>query len=456
MASLSNLDFVLIFLYFIILLLVGYFTSRKQKDEDYLIAGRKLGPWSTMATLNASKTGSIVMTFVALVYLWGIAALWYFIGAVIGILVFLLFALKLKENSKHRFYTLADYFRYNYGKTPAICASLITVLLMFGFMVINLIAGTKIFMFFTDWPFWLCAIIMVLVVLIYLLMGGFKAVVRTDIIQYIAIVFILIVLALILFKGSLIPASEWNFFKADIITITGFFIGGILMPFAMPDVWRRVYAAKNKKILKKGMLISAPIYAFVGFLLGLVALTVKANFPEIDPDLALIHGFGHLLPQGLVGLSVVFLFAAIMSSIDTYFFTGSSAIVQDFFKLNKKKTVKNIKRTIFVLAILGTLISILIQSLIIGSYIFIAFILVLATVVVATWIKKRIRSLSLTIGFLAGSISIIFLLVYYMIFVGEIALEIVIIGILLTIVGLIIGGIASHFKHRKRQPILAE
>ena len=92
---LSTLDFVLIGAYFVVLLIIGYFSSRRQKDEDYLIAERKLGAWSTMATVNASKTGAILMAFVALVYLWGFSAIWYFIGMVLGFLVFIPFAIKL-------------------------------------------------------------------------------------------------------------------------------------------------------------------------------------------------------------------------------------------------------------------------------------------------------------------------------------------------------------------------
>ena len=232
MVALSNLDFLLIFAYFVVLLIIGYFTSRRQKPEDYLIAERKLGTWRTMATMNASKSGSILMTFVALTYLWGFSALWYFIGVVTGAVLFIPFALRLKEQSKQRFYTLADYFKHNYGKIAAVFASLISIFLMFGLGVINLIAGTKIFLFFTGWPFYLCAIIMVSIILIYLLLGGFRAVAKTDIIQYIAMIFILFMLTLVLFKGSLIPVSEWNFFRADIGTIVGFFLVGILFPFA--------------------------------------------------------------------------------------------------------------------------------------------------------------------------------------------------------------------------------
>ena len=143
MESLTKLDFLLIFAYFIILLAIGYFTSRKQKDEDYLIAERKLGSWSTMATINASKTGSIMMIFIAFIYIWGFSALWYFIGMICGMFIFIPFALRLKDKSQQRFYTLAHYFKYLYGKKAAFFASVLTIFMMFGFLVLNLIAGTK-------------------------------------------------------------------------------------------------------------------------------------------------------------------------------------------------------------------------------------------------------------------------------------------------------------------------
>ena len=453
MVNLSNLDFILIFIYFFILLAVGYFTSRKQTTEDYLIAERKLGVWSTMATTNASKTGSILMIFVAMVYVFGFSALWYFIGMVVGIFIFLPFALRLKDNSQQRFYTLADYFKYNYGKNAAILASLLTIFLMFGFFVLNLIAGTKIFVFFTGWSFWICAIIMIFIVLLYLLMGGFKAVVKTDLIQYAALVFILAMLTLLLFQGSIIPSGEWNFFNADLVTIIGFFLVGVLLPFAMPDIWQRVYASKNKSTLKKGLLLSVLFYAIVALLLAFVALTIKVKFPGIDPDLALIYGFANLLPPGLLGLSAVLLFAAVMSSLDTYLYTSSSAIVQDFFNWNKIKTVRNIRKVIFIVAIIGTIIGILLHDLVIGSYIFVASSVILATVVILTWMKKRVRRTTLIFGFVIG---IIVYGIYLFFMITNITPLIVIVALLGAIIGLILGGIYSFFRYPKKQRVIIQ
>ena len=452
--NLTSLDFILIVIYFAVLILIGYISSRKQNEEDFLIAERKLGAVSTMATINAGKTGSILMLFVALVYVWGFAAIWYFIGTVVGMLVFIPFALRLKENSKQRFYTLADYFKYNYGKKVAFWASTVSIFLILGFLVINLIAGAKIFVFFTGWPFWLCSIIMIFIVLIYIVMGGFKAVVRTDLIQYIIIIFLLVLLTLILFDGSLIPLSEWNFFQMDISLIIGFFIVGILYPFASPDLWQRVYAAKNKQVLKKGILSAAGIYTIFAFLIGLVALTIKVKFPSIDPDLALIYGFNHLLPMGLLGLSVVLLFAAIMSTIDTDIFTGSSIIVQDFYNWDKQKTVRNLKKVIVVLGIIATLIAILIQDLVLSTYIFIAFMLVLAVIIIFTWIRKKIKPLTLIFGFITGVIGITCLLIYYLVLADGIQPSIVVLGILFTIIGLIIGALISKKRIRLSGPAI--
>lgn len=445
MTSLSNIDLVLIFIYFGVLLLIGFLHSKRQKHEDYLIADRKIGALESMATINASKTGSVLMLFVAFVYLWGFGAVWYFIGQVVGFLAFLPFSLKLKDKSK-KYYTLAHYFKYNYGKKAAILASFITILIMFGFLIVNLIAGTKIFVFFSGWPFWICAIIVMIVVLSYLLMAGFKAVVKTDVLQYIAMILILGLLVLISFSGSTIPMSELNIFTVDPGTMIGFFLVGIMFPFSMPDLWQRVYSSKSKTALKRGILLSALVYSIFGAMLSLIALTIKAKIPGADPDLALIIGFKQFLPAGILGLSVVLLFAAIMSTVDTGIFTAASSIIHDFTNWSKRKTVRYIRYVIFILTVIGTFLAVLLQDMIISTYILAAFIIVLATVVLSTWIKKDIQQSTLVMGLILGLIGVISLLVYYIGFSDGIKPALVVVAIGLSILGLVIGGIVNKLK----------
>ncbi len=452
----SNLDLILIFLYFVTLLGIGIFIFKKNKNknaEDFLIAERKLGTFSTMATMNASKTGAILMTYVAMTYIWGMSAIWVFVGITMGFLVFLPFALKLKEQSHKQYYTLADYFKHNYGKGAAIFASCISIFLMFGNAIINIIAGTKIFTFFIGWPFWVCSVIMTAIILIYLLLGGFKAVAKTDVLQYIAITTILVIVSVYIFDGAIIPQSDWSLFAVDIGTIIGFFLIGFIFPFASPDLWQRVYAAKDKTALKRGFIASVIVYMITAIFLSLIALTVKTNFPNIDPDLALIHGFKNLLSPGLVGLSIVLLFAAIMSSLDTYIFTGVSSLVQGFSKSeDKEKIVKDIKKVILGFGIIGVILSILIQNLVIGTFLVNSFVAVLAVMVISTWIKKTIRQRTLIYGFVVGILSTTIFLIMNLL-EGEVSPTIMLVGITGSLLGLSIGGIVSFVKVKNKKVI---
>jgi len=449
MALLSTLDFIIIIAYFCIVVFFGYLASRRETKEGYLLADRKLGVWSSVATLNASKTGSILIVFTAFVYIFGFSAMWYFIGASFGYLVFIAFASKLRKESKNKYYTLADYFYYNYGRIPAVFATILNVIVMLGFLVINLIAGAKIFSIFTGWNFWLSALIISAVVLVYLLMGGFKAVVYTDIIQYISIVTVIVLLAVVMTRGLPILSLDWNFFSAGPATIFGFLIIGLLVPFASPDLWQRVYSAKDRKTAMKGIFFSVLIYMCVCFALAVIALTVKALLPALDPDTALIYGFGNLLIPGLAGLAIVLLFAAIMSSIDTYAFTASSAIIQDFFRnLSKKKIVKYIKITLTLLLIVSTVLVILLQNMVFSTYIFTGFIIVLAIPTIVTWIKKKIDLLALIIMFITGFAGIIFFLTTAPVIEPALAPQMIIVSLTGVILAVIISMIVRKIKSR--------
>jgi len=256
---------------------------------------------------------------------------------------------------------------------------------------------------------------------------------------------------IMIFQGSLIPPSELQLFNIGLLDVIGFFIIGIVVAFGAPDLWQRVFSAKGKKQLRNGFLISIIIYAVVIVFLTLIALTVKVQFPDIDPDFGLIHGFANLLPAGLVGLSVILLFAALMSSIDTYIFTSSSAIIQDFFSLSKKKTIQLIKITMFLVTILAAIFAIIIQDIVQGGFIFVSFTVVLATTTIATWIRKSIKETSLIFGFTLGSIGLIIFLIVNLT-QGEIKPTIVLVALAFTLIGIFIGGIYSKIKKPKNKP----
>ncbi len=405
MVTLSTLDIVFIVAYFLLVVLIAYVRSRKGAPEEFLIAGRKLGILSTLSTINATKTGAILLIYVALLYMYGFSAMWFFIGVSAGYLLFIPFAVRLHKAHGKKHYTLADYFFHSYGKVSGYCASAINIFVMLAWLVLNLIAGSKVLSFFTGLSFEISAAIVAAIVLVYLLIGGFKAVVTTDILQYFAIIFILLFFAIFLLQGIKIPAADWNLWGAGAPTIFGFFILGLLGPFAAPELWQRVYAVKDVSTLKKGIFYSVIIYLMVAVVLSLIGLAIKTQFPGIDPDTALVQGFANLLPAGLMGLAVVVFFAAFMSSIDTYAYTASSSFVHDFLNFKKAKAVRAIKIAITAIIVLGALIATAIQDLILGSFIFVSYVVILALPTITTWIKPSIKGNTLSIAIIFGIIA---------------------------------------------------
>ena len=443
--TLGTLDITFIILYFILVFFVAYYKSRKSTTEDFLIAKRKLGIIATVSSINATKTGSILLIFTALLYTYGFSATWYFIGVAVGYLIFIPFALRLHKRHGGTHYTLADYFFHDYGNFSGKTASVLAIFTTVAFLVLNIIASSKVLSFFTGMSFELSTLIVSVFVAIYLLIGGFKAVVTTDVLQYGAIVIIFVIFAFALLQGVTIPAAEWNIAKAGLTNIIGFFIFGILIPFADPNLWQRVYAVKDLKTLKHGILYSVGVYIAVAGLLALIGLAVKTQLPGIDPDIALIHGFVTLLPAGLIGLAVVIFFAAFMSTIDTLSYTSASAIVQDFFKrLSKEQTVFGIKIALILVIIVASIVAIAVQDLILGAFMFAGYAVILAVPTIATWIKPSIRIPTINTAFIFG---IIILTIYIVrgVLANSLTPTLVIFAILFSLVGLAIGAVISKF-----------
>lgn len=91
-ALLTLTDYLIIAAYFLLILVVGALTGRKQEKEDFLISGRKLTSLQATTTIFSSRIGAaILLTYTALVYMYGMGALWYFIGSVFGLFVFYFF-----------------------------------------------------------------------------------------------------------------------------------------------------------------------------------------------------------------------------------------------------------------------------------------------------------------------------------------------------------------------------
>ena len=368
--GLSRIDLLAIFGYFAIVLTIGFTSTRKQTSEGFLIADRKLNCWNLIATICASFLGGgVLIAFTAYVYQFGLSAIWFFTGISAGLLVFLFLYKKLKALAdEKKFYTLSDYFYLKYGKRVGLLSGIIIFVWAFCLILMQFIAGGRVLATISGFSYQTSVFIMGIVVFIYLVLGGFRAVVKTDIFQYLIVLLMGFVIMFSLKRDLKLLPEQFNLMRMGLSQSIAFLFIGAFNIVVSADLWQRIYAAKNPRHAKIGIIGSAVLIIIVGLILSVIGLAAKNNFPDIAPDEALVYGVSRLLPSGLLGLGLVVLFAVIMSTLDTMLFIVSMNISQDvvshYKKLSRETLVKTTRYSIFILAFIGMLIAVFVQNII--------------------------------------------------------------------------------------------
>jgi len=419
----NNESFLLItVLILFIYLIIGLYPSKKEGFESFLISNRSLDGASNGFSIAASKIGGgLFITYSALFFTFGYAALFYFVGIIIGYFFFYLFAVKLLKLSKDEgFYTVADYFEHKYNKRVAILIGAITTLSVFGWVITNLVAGSALLSELTLISPIFIAIVLSLIIGAYLYTGGFNSVVRTDIIQYLALIIILVILILSLSNSNVIDynISNLSFESIPIGQVIGFIVLGILFPMGSAELWQRVYASKNKTSLISSISIASITYIILGLLLSIICTLVlksNLNIDELPSELQLAIGIKNITLSISPILSTVWLIAfisVIMSSADTFVFTTASSFVQDILEkyeiIKHNEVIRYIRFSIISILIISIVITILFRDVVSITFFFVGITLVLSSLAYFSFSKKyRLNTRWVVLSGIIGVISVI-------------------------------------------------
>jgi len=444
---LTNVDYLLIALYFVIILIIGLWSGRKQEKEDYLIANRKLNSFQATSTIFSSRIGAaILLTYTALVYLYGLGALWYFIGAVFGLFVFYFFGKKIKQLAdEQNFYTLPDFFFFLKGRFAGYLATLIVVIIMFGWVVLNFTAGAKLVAEYTPISYEFSVIIVGVVILAYLVAGGFSAVVKTDLIQTLGIFLLFILMIYLLVVSDTKPTMAFmDLFSIPVSEMTSFFLAGFFIPMASPELWQRVYAIKDQKHFKRSLFLSSVFYLIIGFILMMIGLVIRTDLPGIEAGTSLIVGFSRLLPVGLAGLSVVIIYSAVSSSADTYLFTTAASVTQDFLEksgfLTKERLFIIMRICMAVLMVLGVTMALILKDIVDTTFFFVSLTMSLGFLVLVIWIYPNINRHSVNFSIFFCLIGVIIPAIIF-----GISTTLIIYAWGLCIIGLLAGIVVNYY-----------
>jgi solute:Na+ symporter, SSS family len=333
-------------LYIAIAVIIGIVSSRKETEEGFMLADRKVRGVQLAATFSATFfDGSVLSIYLAYVYQYGISALSIFIGLFLGFLLLRKYASKIKEKADQLgVYSMPEYFYKTLGKRNGLMFTLFIVVEILALLIVNLIISGKILSTIFPIPYWASVLIGGGIVLSYLLLAGFKAVVKTDFFQLTIMVAMSLGVATLLFGGISIGSLHLDLSPAALGNSIGFLILTGLGILVTPDTWQRIFASSDQKSLKQGLGYAGFILLFLGVCISVLGLAVRYAFPGILPEDALITGFTQLLPFGIKQLGIVLLYAVALSSSDTEIFVLSSVVTRDLKNYTKRFSEESMRR----------------------------------------------------------------------------------------------------------------
>ncbi|MEO8399291.1 MAG: sodium:solute symporter family protein [Ignavibacteriaceae bacterium] len=372
MISFSTLDIIIIVLFFLSVLVIGFWAGRKDETtaDDYLLSGRKVGLFLFVLT-NVSTWYGGILGVGEFTYKYGIAS-WFTQGFPYYVFAFLFAIFFAKKIHAASLFTIPDKLTEVYGKKTGLLAAALVFILVspapYLLMTANLLS--IIFNMGTI----LSLIIALLLSLAYLFKGGFRSDLYTDAIQFF-VMFIGFFLILFFAYNNL---GDFAYLSENLpqnhLSLTGgasptFIIVWFLIAlwtFADPGFHQRTYAAKNGNVAVKGIIISIFFWALFDFLTTATGLYARAVLPNIDqPVLSFPLLAENILPSGIKGIFYAALFATIMSTFNSFLFLSATTIGRDFiFRLSKNQNESNLKTYTIIGLIISGIVSIILAYLI--------------------------------------------------------------------------------------------
>lgn len=372
-----------VIVYLLAMLAIGFYSSKQiSTNEDFMVAGRSLGPLLLAGTLAATEIGggSSLGVVEKAAGEWGLGASWYVITMGIAFIILSFIAPKFRRAEVK---TVPEYFRRRYGKTAGAITAIIMLLPLIGLTASQFIASATIVSVMLNINVKIAVTIVAVVVTVYSIMGGLLAVSLTDFVQ----VFLIVIgMALTIPFGfnlaggpaavfEALPKESLNLFGGiNISTIIALIIMYIASFTVGQEAVSRFYAAKSPKAAVQGSVIAAIInlvYAFIPTILGLItiALIKMGKFDEklIMADgakFALPHLAMQAMPAIIVGLLFSGIISATMSSADSDLLGAGSIFGNDIYKIyirkdaSQKEIMNVTKITMVLIGLLGWFISV--------------------------------------------------------------------------------------------------
>lgn len=375
---------------------IGLYCRKHATDVNgFVLGGRSVGPWLTAFAYGTSYFSAVIFIGYAGQFGWkfGIASTWIGIGnAIIGsMLAWVVLGRRTRIMTQHLdSATMPEFFgaRFN-SRALKIGASVIIFIFLIPYTASLYNGLSRLFGMAFNIDYTICIIIMAVLTGIYVIAGGYMATAINDFIQGIIMLFgiVAVIAAVLSSKGGFLeaidglariedpavsttPGAFASFFGPDPLGLLGVVILTSLGTWGLPQMVQKFYAIESEKSIHKGTIISTLFALIISggcyFLGGFGRLFSDSINVETEGFDAIIPTMMSYLPDALIGLVVLLVLSASMSTLSSLVIASSSTLTIDFLKDNfiKNMTEKSqvfIMRLLIVLFILISVIIAIVQ-----------------------------------------------------------------------------------------------
>ncbi|WP_292466662.1 sodium:solute symporter [Methanolobus sp.] len=377
-----------------------YFTKRQKSVTDFWLAGRKIGALGIgFSAASSWMTAGGILAVIGFYMLLGMGSIWGFVAP--NILALLLIALLVGKIKHLPAITQPELLEQRFSGTIRGPVAIVIAIVMALFAVADIKGFSMVLsIFFGLDPIYAAAIV-ALAISVYVTLGGFSAVIWTDVVQFVMLATFSIIIAFVLVNAATtgsadvpaissselfgdVPAGWWNPFAVGIPAVLIAIFAIIPGWITEQDPWQRIWAAKDEKSARIGMVLgSVLIFLIFGIACTAIAISLNHIYPSIPASFAdigmgamaeaepalLVYIVSNLSPIA-IGLCAVGLAAAAMSSADTFATSGGSCLSRDIYQRYIKpdatmKQMMTINRvSVLIIVALATVLSFYINSII--------------------------------------------------------------------------------------------
>ena len=350
----------LLVIFFAVMIGIGIYARRHATNVNgFVLGGRSVGPWLTAFAYGTSYFSAVVFVGYAgqFGYLYGMASTWIGIGnALLGsLLAWVVLGRRTRIMTKHlKSMTMPDFFAKRYDSSKLrIAASMIAFVFLIPYTASVYNGLSNLFGMAFDIDYRLCVIVMAVLTGVYVIIGGYMATALNDLVQGIIMLFgIVAVIAAVLnghggfmsavkelaaVPSEVMPGAYTSFFGPDPLNLLGVVILTSLGTWGLPQMIQKFYAIKDERAVHTGTIISTLFAVVVSggcYFLGGFS-QISGVTPAADGKVAydtIIPLMLSALPDILIGIVIVLVLSASMSTLSSLVLTSSSTLTLDFIK----------------------------------------------------------------------------------------------------------------------------